>query len=505
MTSLSPLVAVTLALLLFLYLRTRNQTSLPPGPPKSFIVGNAFNMPRRKAWMIWSAWKKTYGDIISLSIFGRNIIVLNSAEVAFELLHRRSAIYSDRPNLPMGGDLVGWNRGLSLTPYGEQFRFRRKLLHQVFSPRPVVAHFPALERNVKNLLILRLLKTPERFADHIRDTAAATVLGIAYGYVLKDKDNESFVQKGHEALGQFSSSTAPGAFLVDIIPILKYVPAWFPGAEFRRKAAIWRKTASDAADSGFAYTNNELTKGTAPPSFIREHLSQSLTPEKENALKWTAFSIFGGGFDTTSSAILTFFLAMTLYPEVQAKAQAEIDMVIGNARLPTMADRSSLPYVEALVREVFRWGPPVPGGVPHRVMKDDIYNGYRIPAGSTVVSNIWGMTHDEQLFPEPDKFIPERYLEIKELEPSKDSFQLAFGFGRRVCPGQHFATASVFMATAMTLATMNITKASDKEGKVIEPVADWHPGTISHPFPFQCKITPRFLDIENLVLPDQVV
>ena len=84
-----------------------------------------------------------------------------------------------------------------------------------------------------------------------------------------------------------------------------------------------------------------------------------------------------------------FFLAMAMHPDIQRKAQEELDRVVGSDRLPTFEDQASLPYVNALLREVLRWHIVLPIAVPHRVMADDEYNGYTIPAGSTVIPNVW--------------------------------------------------------------------------------------------------------------------
>ena len=79
---------------------------------------------------------------------------------------------------------------------------------------------------------------------------------------------------------------------------------------------------------------------------------------------------------------------MTLHPQVVKKAQEELDRVVGNDRLPELSDRENLPYVSALLKEVLRWGCPLPIGIPKRVMEDDVYRGYRIPAGATIIENI---------------------------------------------------------------------------------------------------------------------
>ena len=80
---------------------------------------------------------------------------------------------------------------------------------------------------------------------------------------------------------------------------------------------------------------------------------------------------------------------MTMNPEIQKKAQEEIDAVVGNTRLPDYDDRPSLPYIEAVYREVLRIDPPAPTGVPHAATEDDYYKGYFIPKGTFILPNSW--------------------------------------------------------------------------------------------------------------------
>ena len=80
---------------------------------------------------------------------------------------------------------------------------------------------------------------------------------------------------------------------------------------------------------------------------------------------------------------------MTLFPDIQQKAQSELDSVVGQNRLADSSDEDSLPYMNALVKEVLRWRPPLPFALPHRLMEEDVYNGMRIPKGSWVIGNSW--------------------------------------------------------------------------------------------------------------------
>jgi len=113
------------------------------------------------------------------------------------------------------------------------------------------------------------------------------------------------------------------------------------------------------------------------------------TPEEESLWKTTATALYAGGADTTVSALASFFLVMSLYPDVQKKAQAELDRVVPSGRLPNSSDRPQLPYVEALMKEIYRWNPVLPFAIPHKLTQDDIYDGYLIPAGTIVVGNTW--------------------------------------------------------------------------------------------------------------------
>ncbi|KAK1227287.1 hypothetical protein PQX77_009704 [Marasmius sp. AFHP31] len=123
---------------------------------------------------------------------------------------------------------------------------------------------------------------------------------------------------------------------------------------------------------------------------------------------------------------------MVLNPDVQVRAQAEIDDVIGSERLPDVQDRDNLPFVKAVIAETLRWSPILPLVVSHHALNDDTYNGWFIPAGTTIVPNIWAVLQDANVYgPNAKDFNPERFLKQdgKELPPNPELF--IFGFGRR--------------------------------------------------------------------------
>ncbi|KIJ51006.1 hypothetical protein M422DRAFT_27100 [Sphaerobolus stellatus SS14] len=210
-----------------------------------------------------------------------------------------------------------------------------------------------------------------------------------------------------------------GAFLVDNFPILKYVLAWFPGANFKRIAAAARERANRSREMTFRQVKLQLDSGNALPSFVGRSLVElgkdldDDADEDVDAIKSVAGGIFGAGTHTMARTALAFILAMAVYPDCMKKAQTELDLVVGNSRLPEFEDRSALPYLEAALNEVVRWFPVVPTALPHATTADDVYEGYRIPSGSVVIPNSWKILHDEESYADPYAFRPEFYSKGK--------------------------------------------------------------------------------------------
>jgi len=302
-----------------------------------------------------------------------------------------------------------------------------------------------------------------------------------------------------QAAAEFYLATRPGKWLVDTFPILKYMPKWMPGAEFKRIAEGYRKTNDAQLLRPYEFVLREIKAKTALPSFTTTMLQNTTDLEERELIKFAANTLYAGGTDTITASIAVFFLAMTLYPEVQKKAQQEIDEVIGKDRLPCMADRDKLPYLGAVYKEVLRWQSIGPVGIPHYTCEDDTYMGYFIPKGSIVIANIWNIAHDENNYKDPMVFKPERFIKREDYTPELDPHEFVFGFGRRRCPGEGLADANVFIAMAMSLSVFNIEKAKDENGNEIIPSIDFLSGTVCHLKPFDYNVSLRTPDTEYLV------
>ncbi|KAJ7483475.1 cytochrome P450 [Mycena latifolia] len=507
--------SIALGALCRLYL-THNRLKrlpLPPGPRKLPLVGNLFDVPSTFEWETYMEWSKTFhSDILHLNIAGTSVIVLSSSDAAVDLLEKRSVIYSDRQaaEYRISGPSLHLLSGFM--KYGHcPRRAHRRLFHSVFNAEAAKMFRPK-ELSATHELLRRVLHDPDAFMGHLRHMAGEVIMSAAYGIDVLPK-NDPYVTLAEHAVQSLVFAVVPGRFLVDSIPILKYVPEWFPGANFKRKAREWKKLSQSMADKPFAEAKRSIARN-APYSFTASALRTLEDCEnkeyQEQTIKSTAGSMYLAGADSTVSALGTFILAMLCNPEAQLKAQAEIDSVVQKGHLPDFGDEASLPYVSAVVKEVLRWRPVTPIGVPHFLPIEDEYRGYRIPAGSIIIANTWQFPltllifyseslHVQLMYPDPYTFNPERFLLNGKPNPAVKSPDAAFGFGRRVCPGRHLATSSVWITVASILATFNITKAVGDDGNVIEPIHEYFPGLVMMPLPFKCSIKPRSEEAAELI------
>jgi cytochrome P450 len=280
---------------------------------------------------------------------------------------------------------------------------------------------------------------------------------------------------------------------------VRYLPEWMPGTGFKKTARDMAAQLQQTTEQPYAFVKQQMREKKHKTSFLSQAIENiGSDADMERIHKWSASSMYLGGADTTVSSLMTFFLAMTLFPEVQKKAQEELDTVLGS-RLPISADRENLPYIWAVVQETHRWHPVAPMALPHVATKEDVVRGYRIPQGAMLLPNNWWFTHDPAVYPDPMEFRPERFIETATHKAEPDPRTWTFGYGRRVCPGRYVADNALFLTIAQSLSVFKIEKLVEN-GKVIEPELKFEPGVVSHPVPYRTNITPRSEEHKQRIL-----
>ncbi|KAJ3461119.1 hypothetical protein MRS44_011986 [Fusarium solani] len=459
-------------------------TSIPPGPDGVPILGNMLQIPPHHSWLKFKEWADQYGNIIRFTILGRENVVLSTEGAANDLLRERGTAYSSREHLIMASDILSDNLRPLLLGYDERWRRGRKLMHQLTMTNMANSYQPSQSLESKRMLY-DLIRDPSRYELWFERYAGGLIFRIGYGKTIVTGE-EAHVRKALHVVHSVERIASPGSYLVDTIPVLQYLPEWM--APFKKEGRQLHE-----AELGFfrALINDvraEIEANVAAPSFASTWLEDKdaygLT---EDEAAYVIGTLFEAGSGTTASAMMSFVLAMTLYPQWQERLWEEVDSVCGD-RMPEFDDVPNLPVCRAVIKEVLRWRPVTAGdgneGVPHQLTKDDVYNGFFFKKGTNVHANQWAIHRDPELYPDPEAFNPDRWLmpeyptyrEPLTKFPSLQNYS-AFGFGRRICPGMNIAERSLYILTPRVAWACRIGRKKDSQGFNTQP----------KPFPFDLQ------------------
>ncbi|KAH9994277.1 cytochrome P450 [Russula vinacea] len=474
-----------------------SSTQAPPNHRDLFQLSD-------KKWLFSRDCKERFGKVMCLDVLGKPIIIFNSLKSASEMLEHRSSNTSGRPRLIVAGEIILGGLAITLMDYGEVWRRMRRAAHEALT-KVVVQRYHPIQTKEATILVSALLANPESREQHFQRATASAIISITYDYPTLASGQDNVVQDMNRSLHR-TSHAATGTSFVEFFSWMIRVPQRF--AKWKREALEQASEFSEMLLRLFNRVKMDLVSVGVRPSFTASLIeNQDRYRLSELEMAHLAGAMFGAGFETTSTTLMWWTLAMVAFPESQRRAQAELDAVVGRARLPTYADAPRLPYVRAIIKEVFRWRPAVRLGLPHVAAEDDWYEGMFIPKGATCMANIWHCNHDRSVFgDDADEFKPERHLgDNDELLPGpKETNQeghVSFGFGRRVCVGRNLANDSLFIHTARILWAATLKCVRDGNGKELPPninaVVDV--GVVSRPPLFDCAIAPRFPEVQSIL------
>lgn len=473
---------------------------MPPGPPAEFLLGHIRVIPVDFPEYAFARWHKEYkSDILSFRVLNQNIIVLNTAEAAQELMNRRSANYNYRPRLCLFNEVMGFAHveTMALITMGNVWRLSRRMMQMyLFKSQTLIPHYHKGHQQRELTLLLR------RYVDNPRTSVkkaftkfgTAMMLGSTYGLRIWE-DDDPFMKAADGVREVLGNSGAIGATPTDFFPFLRFLPRWMEDASLK----VARDGRQHVIDAWYAPYGAVKQSAEKVPCLLRDilddrekQIQSGIQPDMtEHQINGMVGTVNIAGQDTLWSSLLVWVFNMVLHPDIQAKARKAVDEVVGRDRLPTLEDRPNIPYLDCMLQEILRWSPALPLGIAHASGEDDVYNGYFIPGGSVVIANTHAMTHDEDIYQNPDAFEPERFLPVESGGRGEPHPSGQFGFGRRICPGRHVGEATVWSVMACMLSTMTIEKDIDSEGKPVTPVAKFSNGLVQHLNDFPCVIKPR--------------
>ncbi|PIG89002.1 hypothetical protein AARAC_008400, partial [Aspergillus arachidicola] len=449
------------------------------GPPTIPILGNAHLIPRKGAHFVYGTinrfreMRKIYGGMVSLKIGTHTLIVLSDRQIVREVLDKNSMKSSLRPPSFVAHTITGGDHLLTMNA-GPLWRTFRRLLHQEFMESRCNSEHITIQNAEAIQMLHDFMTAPQQHMLHPKRFSNSVIMTILFR-IRTPSVNSSHMQRLYTLMEHWSEvmeigSTPP----VDIFPLLKLLPQKLLGG-------WWSRTTQVRDEMNSLYYD------------LVEHVRRRRTNCGGGTNSVFRGVALEGGSDTSSAVITSCIHAMVEWPEVQAKAQAEIDGVMGDSRSPLWSDFSKLPYVTQVVKESQRWRPIGGTGFPHslsegiiiepvstvsmanNVFIDQWINGKLLPKGATVVINLWDMHHDEKRYADDDVFNPDRFEGFTQLASEyvgssdyekRDHY--AYGNGRRICPGMHLGERNIFLGIAKLLWAFKFEKAIDNSGKLID-------------------------------------
>lgn len=466
-----------LSILSLIYLLfTRKRLRLPPGPRPLPLIGNLHQVPASRPWLGFEKWHKAYGHIISFKLGTQTFISLGSHQIAHDLLDKRSAIYSSRPRSIIAGECITKGLGIVFMPYGRQWRTQHRIQAEFLNPA-ISQRYRRLQ-DVETRQVVYDLLSSNNFSENFHRLSSSLIFSLAYGKRMPRGD-EHEVREIDELMTYLIEKQAPGKWMVDIFPVLNYLPRFLVswkrlGDEYHhRETTLFGENMKKAENARTWNWSKDMKR-------IKEAEGLSVTE-----LAYIIGILYEAGSETTAATLDYFVLACVLYPDAVRRAQQEIDDVVGADRLPSFDDIPNLPYVNAFLMEVMRWRPLAPLGIPHSVTQDDEYMGYHIPKGATILPNHWALALDEEVFKDPTSFRPQRWIENPKLPVH------GFGFGRRACTGRHIAINSMQINIARVLWAYDIGYAYENGKRVEVDLYGMVDAAISKPVPFKANFQIR--------------
>ncbi|KAI0292203.1 cytochrome P450 [Multifurca ochricompacta] len=484
---------------------------LPPGPRRSPIIGNTFQLLDKK-WLLSKDCKGRFGEVMYLDVAGTPVIMFNSFKSAFDVLERSANNYSDRPQLIIPQKLL--NKGLLMVFMNYDAHCRRlRRASQAALTKTVVRKYYSILTREATMLASGLLENGSHhdWPKEFQRTTASVIMSILYDYPPLTSAHDKAIEGIETYNDRMTRASAPGQYFVELFPWMMLIPKRF--AKWKREGLKHGDEHQELFQGLLNRVKVDLDEGGTRPSFCASLLQgndrDNLT---EPEMAFLAGLMYSAGAETTSTALIWWTLAVVAFPEVQRRAQAELDDVVGRSRLPTFDDAPHLPYVRAIVKEVLRWRPVAPLGVAHAAKEDGWYEGMFIPKGAICMPNVWHGNHDRAVFgDDADEFRPERYIDEKgELitgptEGNQDN-HTTYGFGRRACPGKHLANDALFIDTARTLWAMNLERTRDENGNEMPLDTDsfMDTGVVIRPLPFDLQVTPRFPEVPSILAEERI-
>lgn len=472
----------------FLILTWRD-SRVPPGPPLVPIIGNLLSVASKDSLGNLARLRKKYGDIYGLYIGKELTVVLNGYDVINDALVKKGSLFSRRPMTPfaIAVDLYTGVITANDQLWKDQRAFTQRALQQLC--------FKNSSQHIEGIILTETRKLLDKFEELTAPTNLKQYLSVSTANVissviwsksfdLDDPEFTGFLEK----IGRSSAAMVRKLVLVNCFPFLLKLPidildmkTIFYGVTTWHKFVERRFLSEEPDDKTDDFFDLYLK---AVKENQDSNLGQTYTKLQ---MSNTSFDLLIAGSDTTATTINWLLLYILHDSELETRLQSEIDDIIGRERAPTLADRPSMPFMEATIMEGLRIAHPASLAIPHSVNHDVVFHDFLIRKDTTVVANIHSAMMDPNLWTEPTRFRPERFLTADQKALEIPKYFLPFSLGPRSCLGETLAKMELFLYMTSLLQRFKLMPA---EGSSLPPIKGVL-GVTYNPEPYEIRLIKR--------------
>ncbi|XP_074270528.1 cytochrome P450 76AD1-like [Silene latifolia] len=438
---------------LFLKLKL-GKTKLPPGPKPWPIIGNIHMLGDKPHRSVAQLVNK-YGSIMSLKLGTVTTIVISSSEVAKEMFLKHDLALSSRKFPDASRETNHDKHSMVWLPVGSKWRNLRKIVMvRLFTNQQLDASQVIRQKKVNDLVEHARLCCERGLPVDIGKAGFTTSLNLLSNtfFSMDLASHDSLYSQEFKDLVCHLMEAVAVPNVSDFFPVLRH----FDLQGIRKKIRVHFHKMLGIFDKIIA--QRVKIERVGAQNDVLDSLLE-LVNDNELSLddvKHLLLDLFVGGTDTTSNALEWAMTELLRNPEKLAKAQNELDQVVGKNNGPIQeSDISKLPYIQAVVKETMRLHPPGPFLIPHKADKDVKLCGYIVPNNAQIWVNIWSIGRDPNVWPDALSFSPERFLESEIDMKGRDFELIPFGSGRRICPGMPLAYRMVHLMLATLLYSFN--------------------------------------------------
>lgn len=430
----------------------------PPGPLAWPILGHLHLLGAQPHVSLYKL-SKQYGPLMGLRLGRIPTIVASSQEMAKEILQTHDLAFASRPRLEASVQLMFDCSDIAFVPHGPYWRFMRQLCVTDLLTTKRIEQFKQVREEEVEMLIGAVQESGMGGKKVVE--VRGSLLGASnsincrmplggtsreFSVLMKDYDLTQLVTELLCLLGVFHVG--------DYIPSLHWLDLQGYVKRMKKNRETWKSILQKVIDKRREARRGE--ENGSPTSFLDVLLDASASNKhnlaiSDDNIKAVLLDLLTGGSDTTASTVEWALAELLNNPMDMKKVQEELDIVVGKSCLVKDAHIPKLPYLKAIVKEVFRLHPPTPLLIPHENTKECVIGGYTIPAKTRAYVNIWAIGRDPIIWERPLEFLPERFLDSN-VDFHGQHFQfLPFGSGRRGCPGITLGMLNVHLMLASLL------------------------------------------------------